>query len=168
MKNYSNILIALIAVAVLGIGFFIFSASNTLKESAGVTQQTAPSEVQIGSSNMQPSAEEVALVKAFPAQGASREEGIAYSEKVAQLEKETSVIEITNCIPYPFLSRVKEYTDLQIKNNDDTERTILIGQNELKVPAKDTITTKTGNGDGFTTLGCKERDSGLLHTIQVQ
>jgi hypothetical protein len=117
----------------------------------------------------QPSAEEQDLVKAIPGSSSTLEERVAYNIKLQKFEKVTDTIEITNCWPNPFIARVREFTDLKIKNNDNVEQLIYLGQTQINVPAGKTITTKPpGKGDGITNLTCNGGAQGLLHVIQVQ
>lgn len=134
------------------------------------TKQQSTPQVSINNSTTQqnlPSAEEQALVKAVPGPNSTLEERIEYSKKLEKFEKVTDTVEITNCWPSPFIARVREDTDLKIKNNDNVEQLIFIGQNQLNVPAKGTVTAKPGKGDGITNLACNGGGSGLLHTIQT-
>ena len=115
-----------------------------------------------------PSAEEQALVKAIPDPNSSLEEKIEYNKKLEKFEKVTDMVEITNCWPYPFIARVREDTDLKIKNNDSVDNIIFIGQKQINVPANTTVTTEPGKGDGITNLTCNGGAQGLLHVIQAQ
>lgn len=165
-KILSYIGISVLVVIAIVLGYTIIQQPSIQQPP---NQQSTP-QVPINNSTTQqnlPSAEEQALVKAIPAPNSTLEERIEYNKKLEKFEKVTDTVEITNCWPSPFIARVREDTDLKIVNNDNVEQLIFIGQTQLNVPAKGTVTTKPGKGDGITNLTCNGGGSGLLHTIQT-
>lgn len=165
--------IIVLSLIALLLGASIYQQSTSKKPSIPVPQQNTKNTT--GSQKSNPSqqtttssSEEIKLVQNFPSKDATLQERIEYSRKLAQFEKQTDFIQITNCIPYPFFSRVKENTDLKIKNNDNIEHTILIGNDPFKLPASGTISTKVGRGDVQTNLGCSTGSPGLIHIFQTQ
>lgn len=171
---YGGIAVLVVIIAVLG--YQIYQQVGTLQiPSFQQTQDTSVSKTvgnqQTGQQTIQqnlPSSEEQALVKAVPASNSTLEERIEYNKKLEKFEKVTDIVQITNCWPSPFIARVREDIVLKIKNNDDVENIVFIGQKEISVPANTTVTTEPGKGDSITNLTCNGGGEGLLHTIQAQ
>src|SRR6266403_3926952 len=65
-----------------------------------------------------------------PGPNASDDEKKKYADLVASVAKDTTVVEIQQCLATPQVSRIKINVPLTLKNKDSQEHAIVLGQNQ--------------------------------------
>lgn len=166
--------VVILTLIAIFLGYKIYQQQVSLEQTASTTQNASIQKIQNNNSPkpevqqtqdkitqpQESSIEEANLVKTAPL-NATVEERIEYSKKLNQFAKDATTIEITDCRPYPLIVRVQENTAPYIVNNDYIEHALRLGETDLKVPAKGTISVKIGKIEQYTNFDCISGSSGM-------
>lgn len=107
----------------------------------------------------------------FPGPNASDDERKKYAELVNRVSKETTTLEIKNCEPSPLGLKVKEGTEIKVKNNDSVKHKLIVdekNQYDISASSSNTIKLDFGKGPGVYGYTCDpnaKNPAGIFYII---
>jgi len=95
------------------------------------------------------------ILQSSPGPNSSDEEKNKFLDAVKRLAKETAVLDITKCQPQPVVFKMRKAAQLQVRNNNNIEHTIIIdSEHQYSIPPNSTKTINTGLGVGSPGYRC--------------
>ena len=161
MKDKGTLILIGILVLVGGVLGYAIYQSGALKKGQAPTTAPAISTTQATDTSLPTrtlTAEEQEVLK-FPGPDASEEEIKRHGELVDQLSEGATLLDITNCSPFPVVTLVNPSTTITVRNSGFTEQTIVRADKAVAIPAggevQVTISSLTGSDLGNLGYSCQ-------------
>ena len=172
MENAQKTLIALLAVAIVVVGYFIYKerSGNTdeISQNENSTEQvkgpsfsgrTDDKNISIQTQIVNVSG----LLAMNPGDGGTAEQLKSFSAKVSTYAVDTSTVDVTSCSPNPVVSRTKIKKPIVFNNSDTGSHKIINGNIIIDVPANGTKSvTPAFQGPGIYGYSCDSRIVGIF------
>ncbi len=141
-QNILKILLVLLTISALLLGFLYYKErflGEKVTQQERVTLQTP---------------DQRELLRTNPPTDAK--ESLDYTNKVSQISKDTSVLNITGCIPQPVSVRLRNTRELTIRNDDSSVHILLLNNKPYPVNAETStkVTFAFEKGGGVYSYSC--------------
>ncbi len=161
MDNFTKTIIAFLVIAIIVVGYLIFTTNRNIAVNDAPQATTTNS-----NTNNQKVINVQDLFNQAPKSGASGAEFQTFSDTVLKYSVPTTTIEFNKCNPYPTIARIEYQKPIQFINHDETSHKLVNGNVVIDLPAKSIKSiTPAFRGTGIYIYACDTKLTGAFFVL---